>query len=252
MDILYGKPNLLFLVVARPTFINNKYDINVAVGKFHLIVKTHIMKVSEMFVKKLKKAVTTSIILERSIIIDKSDSTPLLDKICILEIGTKLVLCNGQLHNDTGPAIFIHKNGKMMCVYWRYGKIHRDDGPAIRCAEFDAWCSNGGTHRDDFRLFQNEKVRGKVGGPAIIVHITTRKYHYVHHGVTHRTNGPAVIHTDGSYEWFLNGKIHRDQRDSKNKLLPALKLGIAEYYYMKGIQVDENGDPLYANVQIDM
>jgi hypothetical protein len=25
----------------------------------------------------------------------------------------------------------------------------------------------------------------------------------------HRENGPAVIHPDGSYEWFLNGKRHR-------------------------------------------
>ncbi len=35
-------------------------------------------------------------------------------------------------------------------------------------------------------------------------------YYRNHLGQLHRVHGPAVIHTDGTTSWWLNGKRHRD------------------------------------------
>ena len=37
----------------------------------------------------------------------------------------------------------------------------------------------------------------------------TIRYHNAF-GEPHREDGPAVIHSDGSEEWYLNGKLHRE------------------------------------------
>ena len=57
-------------------------------------------------------------------------------------------------------------------TWYRNGKLHRDDGPAVESA-------NG----------------------------TKAWYKY---GRRHRSNGPAIIHPDGYKEWWSNGEIHRE------------------------------------------
>jgi hypothetical protein len=65
----------------------------------------------------------------------------------ILEDGTKRWYLNGELHREDGPAIECANGTK-----WWYlnGKIHREDGPAIECANGTKWWYlNGKRHRED-------------------------------------------------------------------------------------------------------
>lgn len=91
----------------------------------------------------------------------------------------------GSLHRKDGPAKITPKG----CQYWyRWGKLHREGGPAILGDNYEAWYVFGTPHRED--------------GPAII-------YHGIHHwyrwGKYHREDGPALTCSDGEIYWFLNG-----------------------------------------------
>jgi len=66
--------------------------------------------------------------------------------------------------------------------HYRNGLLHREDGPAIICADGDAfWCRNGSLHRED---------------------------------------GPAVIYPNGYQAWYLNGEAVRmeDVLDTPEKM----------------------------------
>ena len=73
------------------------------------------------------------------------------------------------------------RNGMIMSKWgnqwewYRNGKLHREDGPAVVC----------------------------VGGSS--------KWWY-RHGKLHREDGPAIEHDDdGLYHWFLNGNIYTEE-----------------------------------------
>ncbi|MHA2085135.1 MAG: hypothetical protein ACXABD_15370 [Candidatus Thorarchaeota archaeon] len=67
-------------------------------------------------------------------------------------------------------------------------KRHREDGPAIDCANGDKiWYLNDKLHRED--------------GPAI--EYVSRKEWYLN-GKRHREDGPAIEYTFGYKEWFLD------------------------------------------------
>jgi hypothetical protein len=69
--------------------------------------------------------------------------------------------------------IRVNENGTKLYYSDREMKIlHREDGPAVECANGNKW------------WFLNGKV--------------------------HRENAPAVIRANGDKEWFLHGKRHRD------------------------------------------
>ena len=61
---------------------------------------------------------------------------------------------DGKLHREDGPAI----KGVKFNLWWRDGKLHREDGPAVECDEgflsegrtpFRQWWRNGVLDRDD-------------------------------------------------------------------------------------------------------
>ena len=75
---------------------------------------------------------------------------------------------------------------------WWYlnGKRHREDGPAIECADgTKSWYLNGKLHRED--------------GPAIEWAGGDKSWYT--NDKLHRENGPAVEWADGAKEWYLNG-----------------------------------------------
>ena len=78
--------------------------------------------------------------------------------------------------------------------YWyRDGKPHRDNGPAVIFADgAQYWYRDGKLHRDD--------------GPACV---NGAQYWY-RDGKLHRDDGPAVIFADGAQHWYRDGKLHRD------------------------------------------
>ena len=47
----------------------------------------------------------------------------------------------------------------------------------------------------------------RTDGPAVI-YSDGHHYWYINDQL-HRTDGPAVIHTYGSQQWYINGKLHR-------------------------------------------
>ncbi len=68
---------------------------------------------------------------------------------------------------------------------------HREDGPAVECADgHKLWFLNGLLHRED--------------GPAIEWANGTKDWYL--NGERHREDGPAMEYADGSKYWFLNGK----------------------------------------------
>ena len=88
-------------------------------------------------------------------------------------------------------------------AWWRDGKRHGDDGPAVVKADGTAielpdgtkiWYRDGKRHRDD--------------GPAVVLPNGTMKWH--RYGELHRDDGPAVVKADGTKEWWRDGKRHRD------------------------------------------
>jgi len=74
-------------------------------------------------------------------------------------------------------------------TWHRYGKLHRDDGPAVESPDgMQMWYREGKLHRED--------------GPAIVW--PCGKLEWYRNGKRHREGGPAVEHPNGMQEWYLN------------------------------------------------
>ena len=93
------------------------------------------------------------------------------------------------------------KNGKYKDKYgnirwYKDGKYHREDGPAI--IEKDgskAWYLNGNLNRED--------------GPAIEL-ASGSKYWYLD-GKLHREDSPAIEYASGKKEWWVNGVEYTEE-----------------------------------------
>ena len=69
-------------------------------------------------------------------------------------------------------------------------RLHREDGPAIECADgAKYWYVNGKRHRED--------------GPAYESASGYKSWHV--NGELHREDGPAIEWASGSKAWYLNG-----------------------------------------------
>lgn len=92
--------------------------------------------------------------------------------------------------------IYTYKS-KECLTYYKNGKEHREDGPAIEYDNGDyEWYCNGMLHREN--------------GPAIRFHNDktnkTRLSWYINNEL-HREDGPAYIDEDGDFHWFLRGEM---------------------------------------------
>jgi len=85
--------------------------------------------------------------------------------------------------------------------YWyRYGELHREDGPACEYANGDRhWYLNGQRHRED--------------GPA--VEDADGDRHWYLNGQRHREDGPAVEDANGRRVWYLNDRLMTEQEHRK-------------------------------------
>ena len=73
--------------------------------------------------------------------------------------------------------------------YFKDGKLHRDDGPAIESINgYKEYFKDGVTHRDD--------------GPAVIWQDGGKQW--IVDGKRHRLDGPAVIWAWDEFEWWIN------------------------------------------------
>lgn len=85
------------------------------------------------------------------------------------------------------------KNGKYVCqngtiVWYKEGKYHREDGPAIEIPDGSYhWYLNGVRHRNN--------------GPAL--YLLNESEVWYQYGEKHRENGPAIQYQSGHKKWFL-------------------------------------------------
>jgi hypothetical protein len=128
---------------------------------------------------------------------------------------------NDMVHQeDDEPAVIFEEGFKMWC---KFGKIHRDnDLPAKEYSEgYREWWINGRVHRDgdkpaalqltddpdDYRDVRWWKQHGEFhrdgDQPAEIDNYTQKWYQ---RDKLHRDNGlPAVIRSNNTFEWWVNG-----------------------------------------------
>jgi hypothetical protein len=91
---------------------------------------------------------------------------------------------------STGSWCHTWTNGEQL--WYKEGKLHRLDGPAITYADgIQEWYKEGKLHR--------------LAGPAII-YANGGQYWYVE-GKRHRLDGPAVIYVSGTEHWYVEGKL---------------------------------------------
>jgi len=106
---------------------------------------------------------------------------------------------NGCISTDSGEKF-----------WYKDGKLHREERPAIECADGRMyWYKNGEHHR--------------VGGPSVIECDGTKMWY--EDGKRHREDGPAIEYSNGDKKWFFKGKRYTQQehyrlvRQLKFKLL---------------------------------
>ena len=110
----------------------------------------------------------------------------------VVKIGTECSFFkNGKLHREDGPAIESPNGYK---AWWINGKLHREDGPAVEYASGDkCWYKNGKLHRED--------------DPAV-EYVSGDKCWYKN-GKYHREYGPAVDLAGGTKYWYINGEFKK-------------------------------------------
>jgi hypothetical protein len=102
--------------------------------------------------------------------------------------------------------------------------VHREDGPAIECAEgYKEWWLNGKAYTEqefiqitqgkELSVAEIEQLLGYKIKVVKMIEYTVRVYEdrtkWLLNGKLHREDGPALEHADGTKFWFLNGKRHR-------------------------------------------
>ena len=139
---------------------------------------------------------------------------------------------NKELHKEDGPARLIRIRDEEVEEYYVSGKLHRDDGPARITKTNDIvqeeWFLNGIPKRLDnkpesitYRLYDGSIQQGnrvetykdtdgkyhKDGGPAHIRYDADKvtSMYWYKHGTPHRLDGPAIIHSNGYSNYYING-----------------------------------------------
>jgi hypothetical protein len=107
-------------------------------------------------------------------------------------------------------TVKVNTNGNK---YWYLnGERHREDGPAIECADGGkSWWLNGKLHRED--------------GPAI-EHANGNKAWYLN-DEHHREDGPAVEYANGNKEWYLNDELLTEE-EFNERMAPTVEMTMEE------------------------
>lgn len=97
--------------------------------------------------------------------------------------------------SDISTELLTKTNDGECVRWWRNGKLHREDGPAVE-------------HLDGRTGF-NDGRRHRLSGPALE---SPNRKEWWEDGVPHRSDGPAVEDNDGCNEWYIRGVAY-DQSD---------------------------------------
>ena len=108
-----------------------------------------------------------------------------------------------------------------ICWYNEKDQIHREDGPAIECANgTKSWLINGKYHRE------NGPAREYANGA---------KYWYIH-GKLHREDGPAMEYKNGDKYWYINGE-ELSEEEFINRTQKCVELTIQDIENLVGKRV---------------
>jgi hypothetical protein len=109
---------------------------------------------------------------------------------------------HGELHRQDGPAVELVNNGEQQ--WYLNGKKHRVDGPAVITGTRREWYFNDLRHRSDGPAVESDSTEiGTAWNPTIV-------QEWWLNGVKHRSGDlPAVVHVNGTLEWWQWGKRHR-------------------------------------------
>lgn len=99
---------------------------------------------------------------------------------------------NQRWYGDGGVCRKVYPSGAEK--WYKNGRLHREDGPAITDSNRSEWYKDGRLHRED--------------GPAIIFINGTKKWY--REGRLHREDGPAVVEANGTLRYFVDNKKHRE------------------------------------------
>ena len=62
---------------------------------------------------------------------------------------------------------------------------------------------------DDTKIYYNEKGQPHREGAPAVIHSNGMEEWFLN-GLFHRIGGPAITHEDGTQEWWVDGKLHRE------------------------------------------
>lgn len=155
---------------------------------------------------------------------------------------------DSQLHRDDGPAIECADGDKR---WYQNGKHHRDDGPAIEFANGDkSWYKNGEKHRVDgpaveyangSKHWHQNGMLHRLDGPAMEDADSYKCWYQ--NGQKHRVNGPAVEYASGDQHWYRDGKRHRVDG-------PAVECVAGDkYWYRNGVRYNSFADSTVEKIE---
>jgi hypothetical protein len=111
--------------------------------------------------------------------------------------GTKKWYKEGKYHREDGPAVEFLDGSK---EWYREGKHHRLDGPAIE-------------HKDGTKYWYKEGKYHREDGPAIEFRDGTKFWHK--EGKFHRLDGPAIECSEERKEWYIENDIYSPKKLSE-------------------------------------
>lgn len=107
----------------------------------------------------------------------------------------------GKLHRSNGPAVISDDHKQ----WWINGKLHRKNGPACVFSNREVWYLNGLIHRENDL-------------PAEIRSLVS---YWFRHGYWHRLTGPAVEYTNGLSVYYIYNKIY--MKEEFDKVINTMK-----------------------------
>jgi len=116
------------------------------------------------------------------------------------------------------------QNGYGTKHWYKEGKLHREDGPAVEYANGEKhWYKEGKHHR--------------VDGPAVECANGNKRWYK--EGELHREDGPAVEYADGRKEYWKNGRTWTDEELCKMGLFRGSCKRCSKTFISK---IDHNND----------
>jgi len=117
--------------------------------------------------------------------------------------GTQKWYKNGKVHREDGPAI-IWADGTQ--VWFKNNKAHREDGPAIIEPDgSQSWFLEGKKYsKEEFDVIRNKYTSH--------IKLTDGTQKWYKNGVLHREDGPAIIEPNGHQVWYFNGRKYSREK----------------------------------------